>query len=99
MIVLSLTVLYATIKTMHLIGRENPVMSSLTIPSYYNSTDRYYLNEANFRMAFSVEGYLDQEVKNSPEYVKWFVRLFGSKDSVEYEKILPYHKCTEEDYA
>ena len=82
MIVLSLTVLYATIKTMHLIGRENPVMSSLTIPSYYNSTDRYYLDEANFRMAFSIEGYLDQEVKNNPEYVKWFVRLYGNKDSV-----------------
>ena len=58
-IVLSLTLLYATVKTMHLIGKENPVMSSLTIPSYYNSTDRYYLNEANFRMAFSVEGFLD----------------------------------------
>ena len=97
-IVLSLTLLYATVKTMHLIGKENPVMSSLTIPSYYNSTDRYYLNEANFRMAFSVEGYLDQEVKNDPEYVKWFVRLFGVKDSVEYEKIIPHHKCTEEDY-
>ena len=82
MIVLSLTMLYATIKTMHLIGKDNPVMSSLTIPSYYNSTDRYYLNEANFRMAFSVEGYLDREVKKSPEYVKWFVRLYGSKDSV-----------------
>ena len=83
---------------MHLIGKENPVMSSLTIPSYYNSTDRYYLNENNFRMAFSVEGYLDLEIKNSPEYVKWFVRLYGIKDSVEYEKIIPHHKCTEEDY-
>ena len=49
-------------------------------------------------MAFSVEGFLDQEMKNSPEYVKWFVRLFGRKDNVEYEKIIPHHKCTEEDY-
>ena len=58
-IVLSLTLMYATIKSMHLIQKANPVMSSLTIPSYYSSTDKFYLDEANFRMAFTVEGYLD----------------------------------------
>ena len=85
MIVLSLTLMYATIKTMQLVQKDNPVMSSLTIPSYYNSTEPFMLNEANFRMAFSVEGYLDQELKDDPEYVKWFVRVFGKNNSEEYE--------------
>ena len=49
-------------------------------------------------MAFSVEGYLDSENKNDPSYVKWIVRIYGKANGKEYEKLLPYYKCTEEDY-
>ena len=37
-------------------------------------------------------------MKNDPRYVKNIVRLWGRKGGVAYEKILPYHVCTEEDY-
>ena len=75
--VLTLSLLYAVIKTIHLVNASNPVMSALTIPGYYSSMDRFYLDEANFRMAFAVEGYLDGENKNDPSYVKWVARIFG----------------------
>ena len=52
--ILTISLLYAVIKTNHLVNASNPVMSALTIPGYYSSMDRFYLNEANFRMAFSV---------------------------------------------
>ena len=97
--ILTLSLFYAVIKTIHLVSKANPVMSALTIPSYYSATDRFYLNEANFRMAFSVEGYLDGENKNDPDYVKWFVRVFGKTNGVAYEQMIPHHKCTDEDYA
>ena len=38
-------------------------------------------------------------MKDSDEFVKYLVRMFGIKDGVEYEKILPFHKCTETDWA
>ena len=36
---------------------------------------------------------------NDPRFVKYMVRIYGIKDGVEYEKMIPYHKCTEEDWA
>ena len=36
---------------------------------------------------------------DDPHYVKWIVRLRGIRDGVGFEKILPYHKCTDADYA
>ena len=97
-ILLTISLIYAMIKTLHLVNAANPVMSALTIPGYYSSMDRFYLNEAKFRMAFSVEGYLDGENKNDPRYVKWFTRIIARKNGEEYEKLLPHYKCTEKDY-
>ena len=58
------------------------------------------LGERNFRMAFAVEPYYAPYfLLNDPSYVKWLFHLWGKKDGVAYEKILPHHICTEEDYA
>ena len=57
------------------------------------------MNERDFRIAFSFEGYLDEVLKVDPRYVKWIFRIWGAKNNEKYERILPYHKCTPEDYA
>lgn len=49
-------------------------------------------------MAFAVEGYLSRELKDDPKYVKYLARSFGIKNGVEFERILPFHKCTEDDW-
>ena len=54
--------------------------------------------EKGIRLAFGIEGFLDKELKDDPRYVKNLVRFWGKKDGVEYEKLLPFHKCTEEDF-
>ena len=46
----------------------------------------------------SFEGYPKQEFKRDPRYVKWIFRMVGIKNGAKYEKILPYHECTESDY-
>ena len=38
------------------------------------------------------------EDKLDPRYNKYLVRLDGAKDGIDFEKILSYHKCKEEDY-
>ena len=53
----------------------------------------------DYRFAFTLEGFLDGEVKDSSKYVKYLVRARGTRDGVQYEKLLPYHKCTEEDWS
>ena len=81
-LLLMLSLCYAIIKVIHLVNKTNPVMSELTIPEHYSSLDKFYLNENNFKMAFSVEGYLDRENKNDSRYVKWIARVSTRKGGV-----------------
>ena len=30
--------------------------------------------------------------------MKYFFRLYGKRKGIEYQKILPYHECTDKDY-
>ena len=96
---MTLTFFYTVIKTIHLAEGTNPVMSELRISDNYSSLDKFFLAEKNFKMAFSVEGFLDKENKNDPRYVKWYVRIVNTDDGKRSEKLLPYRLCTEDDYA
>ena len=46
-----------------------------------------------------MEGFRDKKLKIDPKYVKWIFRLYGKEDGKEYEKILPYRRCTDSDYS
>ena len=89
-----LMLFYTSIKFVHLMSRHNPSISSHKQLFYYDSSEVVNLKESGVRMAFSVEGFLDGEIKDDPRYVKYLVRLWGKKDGVKYERILDYHKCT-----
>lgn len=96
---LLVTLLYGTVKFIHVVDHHNPFFSAHTVTSYYSSMDRLYLKEKGFRMAFTVEGYFDRVRKDDPRYVKWIARLVGSNLGEEYEKILPIRECNENDWA
>ena len=65
----------------------------------YGDGSEISLNDYNFRMAFAVENYNTHDLKIDPAYVKWIFRMYGSKDDVYFEKLIPYHICTDEDYS
>ena len=56
------------------------------------------LNERKVRMAFMIEGFRSKDLKIDPRYVKWIFRQYGKKDGKEFERLLTYHNCTDEDY-
>ena len=57
------------------------------------------LNERKARFAFSIEDYnAPRRLKNNDTFVKWEIRLFGYKDHEVYERMIPFHRCTDEDY-
>lgn len=98
-IILIVTLAYAAVKFVQLMGKHNPNVSEVWERNIHDSNDRLSLNAINFKMAFSVEGYHVREMKNDPRYVKYLVRIFGIHEGKEYEKFIPYHKCTEADWA
>ena len=57
------------------------------------------LNEIGFRFAFTIENYLTSKRKDDPRYIKWFARLLYRKDSKWGNKMIPFHRCTAEDFA
>ena len=93
-----LLMLYGAHKLKHLISRYNPNVSSYIVPNFFDSTDMMNLKENGIRFAFGVEGFIDKQIKNDPRYVKILTRIWGKKDGSSFEKILPHHKCTAEDF-
>ena len=89
---------YGAVKFSQLMSRHNPFISELTDRNFYDLNTKLDLNAINFKLAFSVEGYLDKESKNDPAYVKILTRLRGIKQGVDYQEIIPFHLCTEEDW-
>ena len=99
MILVAVVVLYALVKFIHLESKHNPNVTTNVEDWQFNVDDPINLNQIGFRMAFAFEGYRKNDLKNDPRFVKWIFRLYGKKDNVEFERILPYHECTEEDYT
>ena len=98
LIIFAVVVAFGGLKLDHLLARKNPNLSSYTKDLDVDET--LNLSERKFRMAFSIEPYYaPYEIKNDPDFVRWVFQLWGKKDGISYEKILPYHLCTEEDYA
>ena len=57
------------------------------------------LNERKMRFAFTFESYFKPyQQKNDPRYVKYLFRLYGKRNGIFYQRVLPYHKCTEAEY-
>ena len=96
-IIVAILLSYGGLKFMHLIDKNNPTISEVTEKAVYDSSELMNLNEEGFRFAFSFEGYLDEERKDNPAYVKNLVRLTGLKNGEKYERIIPYHECEESD--
>ena len=101
--VLSLFVLmtwlsYGALKLTQLYKKHNPFISEITERNFFDIETKLDLNEIKFRMAFSVEGFLDKEVKDDPRYVKYIVRMVGKRNNVGVQEMIPFHKCTDDDW-
>ena len=58
------------------------------------------LFKQNFRFAITVENYLEPRKQiRDPRYVKYLFRIYNKRKGKEFQRILPYHECTDEDYA
>ena len=90
--------MYSTLKLSHLISKHGPNISS------YEKEDAMAnvalnLNKRNSRFAFTIESYHSPyNQKSDPRYVKYLFRLYGKREGKLYQRVLPYHKCTEEEY-
>ena len=69
--VFALTLAFTIIKFTHMADKANPTINKLTIPAHYSALDEVQLDDINFRLAFTIEGFLERKRKDDPRYVKW----------------------------
>ena len=62
--------LYATIKFIHLNDKHNPSITEYQEAVVTDSERPINLNAIGFRAAFAFEGYSDEKLKDSPEFVR-----------------------------
>ena len=75
-------------------------MNSYYKENYWPDGEGIDLDERNVKIAFTIEDtYGVKKQKSDPRYVKWFFRLHGYLDGKIYQRIYPYHRCTDEDIA
>ena len=98
-VVVIVMMIYSTIKLIHLFDKHNPNISQLSQKNVFDNKEKLNINEIDFKFAFSVESYLHRNILDDPKFVKYIVRVIGKKDGKEYEQIVPFHKCTESDWA
>ena len=91
---------YATVKFLRLIKKSNPDISQYREAYHSDFESPINLNAIGFTIAFAFESYFsDEKLLESPEFVKNIARRIIVKDYVRTERIIPFHKCTEADYA
>ena len=90
--------MFGLTKFKHLWEKYNPDISFVTDEYAFTSEDKFNMKSNNFKVAFTVEDYLTNEMKNDPRYVKYVVSLTSYKDNKFYEKEIPFHSCTDDDY-
>ena len=92
--------IYAAAKLSHI---RAVIGQSISMYHEHHGTSRenqMNLSDRNFRIAFAFEKYESKKYINDPRYVRYIFRHRGmDKDGVVYERQLPFHECTEEDFA
>ena len=90
-------IMYAGLKFVHMTSRHNPNISSFISEGHFDSSTKVNLVEEKFKFAFAIEGHIDKELKDSPEYVKYIMRMVTKTDGEFSELLINYHKCTTEE--
>ena len=90
--------IYAAAKFVQLRTYHNPNISTHNEVHFYKPDDPINLNKVNFRFAVSFEDYYEQQTRYDERFVRYIIRLVYNEDSVEKERLLNSHLCTDEDY-
>ena len=74
--------IYATLKLSHLLDKYNPNISEVKEQNIYDSSVRLNLDDIGFRIAFAVEGYLDEKLRDDHRYIKYLARVLTKTGGV-----------------
>ena len=97
-VAMAVLLIYSLMKLQTLLLRDSPSVSGYIDKHTFSATDKLNLEDVGMRFAFTIEGYLDHELRMDPRYVKIIARIKGyDSEGKITETILPYHECSREE--
>jgi hypothetical protein len=95
-----LTALYVSTLVDRLMNRLDPDEAVTVVFDYFNHLDTVDLAGEGFKIAFGVMDLYTHESLEDPDFVTYEVNLDRFTNLLIEERIpIPFHKCTEEDFA
>ena len=93
--------IYATSKARHIQTVNGQTISTYEIDGENRTPDSALnLNDRDFRIAFKFgSNWPPFESLHDPRYVRLFARTQTTDGVTGWEKIIPHHECTDEDFA
>ena len=81
-LVINVMLVYSLTKFSQLMRRHNPTVASFNEQGAIDATTIFNFRDNNIRLAFTIEGFLDNELKVDPRYVKLLARLWHKRNGV-----------------
>ena len=98
LILITMVILFMSVKGVLLVQRNNPLITQAEIPSFFDSEFKFNLYDNNYRIAFGVQSYFTKDSKDDPNFVRWTANLVKEVDGKRSEKQIKFHKCVQEDF-
>lgn len=91
-LVLMIALSYAVQSSFELAAPRNPLINTIVIPGFYGNDEKYTLEEANFKLAFTLYDEHGSKTLNSTRYLNWTVlyKTQYANNTNTYET-LPFH--------
>ena len=91
--------LFAAMKFQDLWERNNPQVSQISRRNFFSEDEKFETRKQNLKMAFTIENYLDNKIRNDTSYIKIFARIAGQKKGEPYGHEIRTHRCTEDELS
>ena len=82
-IIIYITLIYATHKFHHLITGHNPQVNSFELRDAFGEDDIFESSKSDFMLAIAMEDFNTGQIKNDPKYVKWFAQYVVVDNNVK----------------
>ena len=95
-IVITLTLLFAIIKSNHLTTGKNPNISYSEEYDNFGTPEQGMIDINMISAAFYVQDYFTKEAKDDPRFVEWEVNTWTGNETPD--QTFGVHKCNEDDF-
>ena len=100
LIMMGSTLMFALLKTQHLLSRQNPAVTSFISEDALSPEEKFELASDDFMIAFTLVDGVSKEPKLDQRYIKWQAAFYETANGkFDNWHAVDVYSCTQTDYA